>query len=79
MYIPLQEQEKENKEHLNFIGGLFKSEETFGDKVAADIDALQKANKEYTMSKTTKALIGVAVAAVVIGGGYFVIKKMKKK
>jgi hypothetical protein len=76
MYIPVQE--NENKDYSNFLNGFFQTEETFGSRVQADIDAIQKADKTYTMSKTTKALIGVGVLALVVGGGYLLVKKMKK-
>jgi len=79
MYIPLQEN-NEDKKFQNFMGldTLFTKEQSFGDRVAADIAAVNKASQDRAMSKTTKAVIGVSIAAVIVFVGYKIIKKRKK-
>ena len=78
MYIPIQEDVNKEEDFSNFFDSLLTKEQTFGEKVASDIDALSKAGQTRVMSKTTKAIIGVGVGAVVLFVGYKFMKKRKK-
>jgi len=61
----------------NFFGldSLFSTKKTFGERVGADIQAVNRATNE-SMSTTQKVLIGVGFIGL-LGAGWFVYKKIK--
>lgn len=74
MYIAKFENEPEE---MNFLGGFFKEEESFGDKVASDLEAYKKADSDSKIS-TTKIIAGVAIVGALAFIGMKVFKKFKK-
>lgn len=79
MYLGVKEHtEAQVSDYSNFLDGFLMQEDTFGTMVAADIAAMNKAQKSTSMSKTTKAVIGVVLGVVVLGGGFLAYKKLKK-
>lgn len=79
MYIPYKDRVVESENH-NFLGleNIFGSEQSFGDRVAKDLEALKKADTKKTMSTGTKVAVGIGLLAIVGFIGFKLVKKIKK-